>query len=210
MNQYKTILQPASETIIEKKSRFIGRIFPVETEAEMNEILTSIRVQNHDANHNCYAYVIGERGENVGFSDDGEPSGTAGKPILAVINGMGLTNVLIIVTRFFGGTLLGTGGLVRAYGEGAKVCALAAQTVTKQYGVQVSVRIEYPDLQKLQYALEQQKFRVLQTEFTDKVVLLVEVAKEAQESLEKMVETITSGQGQVEFLRNTWITIVEE
>ena len=111
----KTVYKGASAEIVEKKSRFIGETYPVTSEEEALEYLEKVKKQFWDARHHCWAYVIGEQRPLERFSDDGEPSGTAGKPILEVIRGKRLPNTLVVVTRYFGGTLLGTGGLVRAY-----------------------------------------------------------------------------------------------
>ena len=113
--QYKEIYEGGSDEVVEKKSRFIATVFPVKTEEEAVAIIEETKKKYWDARHNCFAYVIGSKNELQRFSDDGEPSGTAGKPILDVLTGEGVHNALIIVTRYFGGTLLGTGGLVRAY-----------------------------------------------------------------------------------------------
>ena len=116
-NQYQTVYSGGTAEIVEKKSRFIANVFPVTTEEEALEILEKIRKQYWDARHNCWAYVIGADHVSARCSDDGEPSQTAGKPMLDVIMGQELHNVLVIVTRYFGGTLRGTGGLVRAYSK---------------------------------------------------------------------------------------------
>ena len=115
LKEYVTILEPGTGEIVEKKSRFIGYVSHVESEEEANLFITGIKKRHYDARHNCYAYTVGEEQPLMRFSDDGEPGGTAGKPILEVITGNKLCNVCIVVTRYFGGTLLGTGGLVRAY-----------------------------------------------------------------------------------------------
>lgn len=120
LKEYETILEAGTDEIVEKKSRFIGYVCHIESEEEALDFVTSIKKKHYDARHNCYAYSIGEEQPLLRFSDDGEPGGTAGKPILEVITGRGLHNVCIVVTRYFGGTLLGTGGLVRAYTEASK------------------------------------------------------------------------------------------
>ena len=114
---YNTILQEGQDEIVEKKSRFIGYAVPVSSEEEAYAFVEKIRKQHYDARHNCYAFAIGSENTLLRFSDDGEPQGTAGKPILEVITGNAVVNICIVVTRYFGGTLLGTGGLVRAYTE---------------------------------------------------------------------------------------------
>ena len=204
-SQYKTIKQPAEELIIEKKSEFIGQIFPVEDISEVHEIQEALRVKHKTANHNCYAYVLGVKGNYLGLSDDGEPSGTAGRPILAVLQGEKLTNVLLIVTRYFGGTLLGTGGLVRAYTAAAKAALEAAEIVTKIYGIQLEIIISYPDLQKVQYAFEQQGIPIIESGFSDVVTLKVEIPTTKQAELEKTISTITKGAGKINELVFRWI-----
>ena len=119
---YRTVKTPASVELVINKSRFIGQCFPISTEGEALEKLAAIRKQYWDATHNCYAYSVGQKGEIARFSDDGEPGGTAGMPMMDAVRGAGVTNVLCVVTRYFGGILLGTGGLVRAY---ARSCSEA-------------------------------------------------------------------------------------
>lgn len=116
--QYKTVYEGGEGEIVEKKSRFIATVRPVETEEEALAFIEEMKKKYWDARHNCSAYVLGERQELMQCSDDGEPSQTAGKPMMDVLTGAGLTNVAVVVTRYFGGTLLGTGGLVRAYSAG--------------------------------------------------------------------------------------------
>ncbi len=126
-----------------KKSRFIANVVPVSSEEEAEEFIESMKKKYWDARHNCYAYIIGERGEIKRFSDDGEPGGTAGKPILEVLAGEGITNAAIVVTRYFGGTLLGTGGLVRAYGAAAKEGLSASAVINKIPGMRLSITTDY-------------------------------------------------------------------
>ena len=116
----KVLLETTTAEIVEKKSRFIANVFYVENENEADARLNEIRKKYYDAKHNCYAYILGKNGENMKSSDDGEPQGTAGHPMLDILKGEGITNCIAIVTRYFGGTLLGTGGLVRAYSESLK------------------------------------------------------------------------------------------
>ena len=144
MESFKTISKNSTAEIIEKKSRFIANAFYVETIEEADNYIKEIKKKYHDARHNCVAYAIetGDGGLAIKFNDDGEPSGTAGSPMLKVILEKGLSNVLVIVTRYFGGTLLGTGGLVRAYTE-ATINALEANTyVNKAIGNEMRIEIE--------------------------------------------------------------------
>ena len=140
---YRSVHAKAAAEIIEKKSRFIGEIFPAATEEEALAHIAAVRKQYHDARHHCSAFICGTRGELLRSSDDGEPQGTAGKPILAVLTGAGLTNTLIVVTRYFGGTLLGTGGLTRAYTEAAQAALSAAQIDTHTLGRDLTATVSY-------------------------------------------------------------------
>ena len=143
ITSYKTPASHATGEIVEKKSRFIADVFPVETEEEAQARIEEIRKQYHDARHHCHAFVLGERGELSRSSDNGEPSGTAGRPILEVITGASLTNTLIVVTRYFGGVLLGTGGLVRAYTQAAQAGLANTTVITHIFGKPVTVRADY-------------------------------------------------------------------
>lgn len=173
--EYKTILEPGTAEIIEKKSRFIGYVCHTETEDEANIFINEIRKKHFDARHNCFAYCVGEKENILRFSDDGEPGGTAGKPILEVITGNALYDVCVVVTRYFGGTLLGTGGLVRAYTEAAKACIADSHIVTKQLVVPVELTTNYTDLGKIQYLLGSENIPILANEYGEDVVLNVEI-----------------------------------
>ncbi|MCR5602862.1 MAG: YigZ family protein [Lachnospiraceae bacterium] len=149
------ITKEGTGEIIEKKSRFIGNAFYVGNTSDAEKKIAEISKKYWDARHNCYAYVIGEKGENSRFSDNGEPSGTAGKPILEVINGRGITNVLVIVTRYFGGVLLGTGGLVRAYTQAAQACIDNSEIGQLAYAQKMTVIVSYNLINNIQYYLSQ-------------------------------------------------------
>ena len=142
-NSYKTINQQAQAEIVEKKSRFIANVLPVSSEEEAINFINKIKKQYYDARHNCFAYIIGGNIPIIRFSDDGEPSGTAGKPILDVLLGENLENVVIVVTRYFGGTLLGTGGLVRAYGKSAKEGILLGKIVEMDTYTKFFISVDY-------------------------------------------------------------------
>ena len=143
MNPYRTLRQFASDEFIINKSRFIGYAAPCETEAEALAFLQSIRTKHKDATHNCYAYIIGQNAGIMRYSDDGEPGGTAGKPIMDVLTGRGLTNVLCVVTRYFGGILLGAGGLVRAYSKSAADAVTKAGVVSYLPGTVLDIPMDY-------------------------------------------------------------------
>ena len=137
--QYKTVYEGGEGEIVEKKSRFIATVRPVETEEEALAFIEEMKKKYWDARHNCSAYVLGEQQELMRCSDDGEPSQTAGKPMMDVLTGAGLTNVAVVVTRYFGGTLLGTGGLVRAYTQAAKEGLADAGIATMRYGKELTI-----------------------------------------------------------------------
>ncbi|MGI6010809.1 MAG: YigZ family protein [Ruminococcus sp.] len=165
IERYRTIYKGAAAEITEKKSRFIATLKYVENEEEALAFIESMKKQYWNATHNCWAYVLGQRQEIVRCSDDGEPQGTAGKPMLDVLTGAGICYGAAVVTRYFGGTLLGTGGLVRAYGkavqEGLKECV----TVERQYGIKLEIQTDYNGLGKIQYLLGQRKIPVLEAQY---------------------------------------------
>ncbi len=192
--RYKTIQEAGEKEIVIKKSRFIGHSKPVATEEEALEFIESIKKQHWNATHNCSAYLIGSRGELQRQSDDGEPSGTAGKPILEVIKNQGLQDIVIVVTRYFGGIMLGAGGLIRAYTDGAVAAIEAGKAITRVLHQQVRVEIDYTWLGKLENELRNRDIRMGETEFTDKVILnCLPVASES-DAFEAWMTDLTQGQ----------------
>ncbi|MDY5540008.1 MAG: YigZ family protein [Lachnospiraceae bacterium] len=187
---YRIVFTGGSGEIVEKKSRFIATVSPVESEEEALAFIERTKKQYWDARHNCFAYVIGDHQELMRFSDDGEPQGTAGKPMLDVLLGEELHNTAVVVTRYFGGTLLGTGGLVRAYSgavqEGLRSCVLAE----KRKGLQLSIGTDYSGIGKVQYLLGQRGIRILSSEYTEQVVLTVLVPLEQKREL---LDALTEG-----------------
>lgn len=192
LKEYSTIIEPGMDEIIEKKSRFIGYVCHAETEEEAIAFVTEIKKKHYDARHNCYAYSVGEQQPLLRFSDDGEPAGTAGKPILEVITGNKLCNVCIVVTRYFGGTLLGTGGLVRAYTEAAKRCIKAAGTVKKSMVTPLQIRTDYTDLGRIQYILGNEGIEIQDSEYGQEVILKVEVCIDDTERIKKTLIEATA------------------
>lgn len=168
---YKTVKRYGSAEIVIKKSRFIGHAKPVASEEEAVAFIEAIKKEHWNATHNCSAYVIGQRDECQKQSDDGEPSGTAGKPILEVIKHQGLKNVAVVVTRYFGGIMLGAGGLIRAYTDGAVVGLEAADPVYRVLHREVLVAIEYTWHGKVENELRSRQTLMGETAFTDKVTL---------------------------------------
>lgn len=194
MTAYDTVYTGGSGEIVEKKSRFIGQVFPVETEEEAVRIIEAVKKKYWDARHNCYAFVLGSRGEITRCSDDGEPSGTAGRPILEVLTGKGLKNILVVVTRYFGGTLLGTGGLVRAYSQAAQAGLAESVMITKEAGYRITVDTDYNGIGKLQYIAAGMELSVLETIYTDKVQMVLLVPEELCGKVKKEVTEATAGQ----------------
>ena len=185
LEHYKTVLDTGEYEIYEKKSRFIATIQPVKTEEEAKQCIEEIKKKHRGANHTVFAYQIGERDELQRFSDDGEPQGTAGLPILNVLQGEALKNVLVAVTRYFGGTLLGTGGLVRAYGKAAKEGLIATGIVTLQLYQEYSITINYTDSGKVKYEILQDGHILHNTLYTDNVEFIVLVEFQNIQSFEK-------------------------
>lgn len=173
--KFLTIKSAAIAEIIEKKSRFIAYVEPTNSEAEAQEFLKKIRIKHHDATHNCYAFSIGEHGQLQRSSDDGEPAGTAGRPILEVIKSSGIQNVTVVVTRYFGGILLGTGGLVRAYGKAAQEGLKAAGVVELTPGEVLSLTLDYSLWNKAESYLRKQPVTLRDPLFLEKVSVLVVV-----------------------------------
>jgi len=165
MQSYKTVKQYGEGEIEEKKSRFLGKVKPVSTEEEAIAFIESIKKQYWDARHNCYAFIIGENSESIRCSDDGEPSGTAGKPMLEVLQNNGLKNVVAVVTRYFGGTLLGTGGLVRAYTQATQAALEEAQVATMTLMSVLAIKTDYNAVGKIKYMFAQADILVQNEEY---------------------------------------------
>ena len=192
LESYLELVSGGEGEIVEKKSRFIGQIKPVYSEEEAYAFVEQIKKKHYDARHNCFAFSIWDEMPLLRFSDDGEPQGTAGKPILEVINGSGIHNICIVVTRYFGGTLLGTGGLVRAYTDAAKEALGNCETKRKQRIYPIKVTTDYADMGKIQYIIESADVRVVDKVFTDEVVFWLEVPVDSKD---KLVVAITEASG---------------
>lgn len=190
MNAYKAVYQGGTGEIVEKKSRFIATVCPVESEEEALEFIAGLKKKYWNATHNCWAFVTGERQELQRCSDDGEPQGTAGRPMLEVLLGEGIHNAAVVVTRYFGGTLLGTGGLVRAYSKAVQEGLRNSVIIEKQQGFLLKMETDYNGIGKIQYLLGQRGLTVTDSEYTDKVKLETLVPEAL---LEKLKEEITEG-----------------
>ena len=194
MDQYKIVYMGGSDEIVEKKSRFIATVEPVETEDAALAFIESIRKKYWDARHNCYAYVLGSRNEMCRCSDDGEPAQTAGRPMLDVLLGEGVHNVVVVVTRYFGGTLLGTGGLVRAYSKAVQAGLAASTVVTKEPCYKVTIGSDYNSLGKIQYIAGNMNLKMLDSVYTDTVETIWLVPQGEKDGFLKKVTEATSAQ----------------
>lgn len=187
---YKILYQAGEGEIVEKKSRFIATIRPVESEEEALSFIAEMRKKYWDATHNCTAFVIGENHEQMRCNDDGEPSQTAGHPMLDVLLGEDVHNCCAVVTRYFGGTLLGTGGLVRAYSAAVKEGLKNCRILEKQLARKLTVETDYTGLGKIQYILGEEKIAVLDSQYAEKVSLTLLVPVD---QLDPLMEKLTEG-----------------
>lgn len=194
LDRYKTVRQAGSKEIVIKKSRFIGHVMPVETEEEAVAFIEEIKKKHWNATHNCSAYMIGERDEIQKQSDDGEPSGTAGKPILEVIRNQGRKNVAIVVTRYFGGIMLGAGGLIRAYTDGAVAAIESGEPITRVLHREIFVELDYTWLGKVENELRNRNVRMGETNFADTVTLTCLPLDGDAESFMTWMVDLTQGQ----------------
>lgn len=190
---YITIRDFGEDRFIEKKSEFIGYAKRCETEEEAKAFVQEIKDMHKQATHNCWAYTIGEKMNIQRYSDDGEPQGTAGIPILEVLKKSNVTDCAIVVTRYYGGILLGAGGLTRAYTKGASIALKSGGIVEKVQGLNLIINLDYDLLGKVQYTCAQNNWYIENTEYTDKVVvnILVEINKALE--IEKEMTKISNG-----------------
>lgn len=192
MDKYTTVFEESTAEYEEKRSRFIATLRHCENEQEAKAFIEEMRSKYWDARHNCFAFVT-EKGRLCRFSDDGEPQGTAGKPILEVLTGSGIVDIAVVVTRYFGGTLLGTGGLVRAYTKSCQDAIENAKKVEMIPCTVYGVECEYSDHQKLVYLIENTLGEITNTDFTDKVTVEVAYKDEnASKFLEALRETFSA------------------
>ena len=199
LKPYKTFMQSSQDEFIVNKSRFIGYGCPVETEEEALKFLNEIRTKHKDATHNCYAYIIGSNMGIMRYSDDGEPGGTAGLPIIEVLKARGVTNCVVVVTRYFGGILLGAGGMVRAYSQGAAAAVNACGVGVIHPTARYIMEIPYPALGRVEYFLKSQPVIIEDKAFSDAIVMTLIVKNEDEE---KFVEDIISAtDGKIEPIR---------
>ncbi len=197
LKKYKTILNEAEAEIVEKKSRFIATVRPVKTEEEARSFIDEMKKKYWNATHNVSAYQIGDRNEIQRCSDDGEPQGTAGKPVLDVLVGEDIKNTAVVVTRYFGGTLLGTGGLVRAYGKSAKEGILSAGIAEMILYRKFSIITDYPTSGKIQYEVLQDGHIIHDTIYTENVEFIVLVEIDYAENFYNKMIDISNGKAEI-------------
>lgn len=198
LEAYRTVRRQAETEIIIKRSRFLGKGFPVQNEQQAQEILARIKKEYWDATHNCYAYAL--RSGTRRFSDDGEPQGTAGKPILEILEKEGITDCLLIVTRYFGGVLLGAGGLVRAYGKAVKEALEAAGPVWMRPCARSRFSCEYHQYGRLSALVSEAGGEIADTQFTSGVTVTFLLPEEAGGRFQKLLSEASSGSVEMETL----------
>ena len=192
MKEYKTVEFENSDEFIEKKSKFIGYVKPVKTQEEATEFINKIKSKHWDATHNVYAYVLQENNIQR-YSDDGEPSGTAGVPVLDVILKSNLVDVCVVVTRYFGGTLLGAGGLVRAYSHGSKIAVEAGNIITMAPCSILKVCVDYSFYDRLNILLNDFFFFFEDTQFSDNVSVTFSIKQEKTADLQNKLTDLSNG-----------------
>ena len=194
LKPYKTLMKRADDEFIVNKSRFIGHAKPVETEEEALAFLAEMREKYADASHNCYAYIVGPNMGIMRYSDDGEPGGTAGMPIIEVLKARGVTNCCVVVTRYFGGILLGAGGLVRAYSQGAAIAVKAAGVGVMHPTARYLMDVPYPLLNRIEYQLKSEPVLVEDKAFAEAVTLTVLVRCADEDAFVKRMVDVSEGQ----------------
>lgn len=212
MELYKTVRKQAETVQVIDKSRFIAHVFPVESREEADAFLAEIREKYKDATHNVPAMVIGDKSQIQWASDDGEPQGTSGAPMVQMMVKEGLTNLIVVVTRYFGGIKLGTGGLVRAYTSSAKLGLEAAGICSVREMAELTVKIDYPYLAKIQNMASEQldleeadregeenlsNFRIANIQYTDKIEMKIQTFPGSLTNVELLFQNITSGKAEV-------------
>lgn len=212
MELYKTVRKQAEAVQVIDKSRFIAHVFPVESREEADAFLAEIREKYKDATHNVPAMVIGDKSQIQWASDDGEPQGTSGAPMVQMMVKEGLTNLIVVVTRYFGGIKLGTGGLVRAYTSSAKLGLEVAGVCSVREMAELTVKIDYPYLAKIQNMASEQldleeadregeenlsNFRIANIQYTDKIEMKIQTFPGSLTNVELLFQNITSGKAEV-------------
>lgn len=208
-NSFKIVYEGGVGEIEEKKSRFIAYVKPVNSEEEASAFIDEIKKKNWDARHNCAAVVIGKNNEFSRCNDDGEPAGTAGKPMLEVLLGEGIHNAAVVVTRYFGGILLGTGGLVRAYQAAVKAGLSASKVAEKRSGARLTLKTDYNGIGKIQYIIGSMGITCVDTRYTDTVEVDVVVATEQEKEFVDKITEGTAGRTIIDRVGDVYYIIVD-
>ncbi len=207
---FQTVFQGGTGEITVKKSRFIATVQPVSTEEEALEFIEGLKKKYWDATHNCYAYIIGTKNPLMRCSDDGEPSKTAGKPMLDILLSHELTNLVVVVTRYFGGTLLGTGGLVKAYQAAALEGLQQSLIIKKELGLRMKLTTDYNLIGKLQYYIGQEDLPILTSAYTDVVMMEILVPVGRVPAFEKKLTELSNGSLKPEINEQVYFTIINK
>lgn len=207
---YKTVYEGGSGELVEKKSRFIATIVPIKSEEEALQFIEEMKKKYWDATHNCSAYVIGQNNEVMRCSDDGEPSKTAGRPMLDVLLLEEIHNTCVVVTRYFGGTLLGTGGLVRAYQGAVKAGLSNCKIIKKCFGKKYTLITEYTVIGKIQYIANQMEVTILNTEYTDIVTVTLLLPLEQETAFIKKIQEAANGSIQINKIEELYFAKYKE
>ena len=188
MIKHKAVYRGGSGEIIEKKSRFIANVKSVETVEEAQAYIEEMRKKYWDARHNCSAFSVGTERVITRCSDDGEPGGTAGKPILEVISGSGIHNIVVVVTRYFGGILLGTGGLVRAYSDATKKAIQKSELLFQKDGFEIELETDYSNLENFKYYCKSNDINIINIDYSENIRIKIEMEKEKKDIFLKNIE----------------------
>lgn len=202
--EYKVIIEGGTNEVELKKSRFIAHVAKAETEEEAVNYVNQIKKQYYDARHNCYAYIIGKDADRVKYSDDGEPAQTAGLPIFTVLKESGVRNVVVVVTRYFGGTLLGAGPLTRMYVEATKEGLNASVIGTMKFGVEAMITTDYAKSESVKYYLDKENINIMSTDYSDKVSFTIRLGKEAFEALKQRIIELTASKVEIIEISNSY------
>ncbi len=194
---FYTIKDEVQSEITEKKSRFICTLSPVDSEEAALTFIGRIKKKYYDARHNCSAYILGDRSETTRSSDDGEPQGTAGRPMMDVMTGASLSYTAAVVTRYFGGTLLGTGGLIRAYSQAVKLCIDSASLIKMIRAVRFQAEVGYGDLNMLMKVISSANIKQLDSDYGETIIFTLQVPEESYEAVLKKITEATLAKAQV-------------
>ena len=207
---YRVLLSDGEGEFVEKKSRFIATVRIVNSEEEAISFIEEMKKKYWNATHNCSAFVVGERAELTRCSDDGEPSGTAGRPMLEVLLGEGIRNVAVVVTRYFGGVLLGTGGLVRAYTQAVKEGLANCKKGVMCFGTRLSVKASYTDIGKIQYILGQENIAIENSVFAEDVEFIILFKEEKEKELIKKITEATNARAKISVMERLYFVDKEK